>query len=691
MKLPTLTIKSFRQSCREDAERIRRFMDGKTPMELRADHSIRCLQILRGTLQIHWDQMNEAWITHNPDDGNVDARILAQLDAIVEATRVAVAYTLRISGEAISIQVPWNPITPFDPNPAAQYTSLADFHRKVMPSAHKDSPHTRTPPAGATMRRPDFPLVADGIRRPTQVTRGVTQQRNARGQFMTTPPRCQAAQPAIPKASDNPTIAKRKPDEHLRHEVTVKKSTHVPTKVPKGAWQQDVERAMPTTNTNHIEVGRIISIQSTTAGPRYNESASSPNMPRGDPEVIGATSGNLTTYLDINCNTKKTEDTNKTRREAVCVKPNVQTPNTPLCKPHTSWACPFCPCRLVTLQELTDHINVLHQTKLAWEPQRPPSALDNPPVTPASRKDVPFSAPTSAHASSERPIDHSNCSLFSRRPHQIHSVETSSSDDGEMDGIEQVETPAPRLGYLNFQPLNLYYQSRGDNIGAKPAITATSPAKRKALKKATTGHIRPEAVMFDDVTTAHAYANAYDTPKEVVTLEVEDMPVAVDGEGYVCVTCYELIPESEYASHRKRQDCHSPAQPLEAEHNDTSRAATAQRIGRKCSTCHRVFRSEHAKDAHEPCEIARRGTLTETDDRRQPKKLTSTTAAKLKQQEARLSTTSTERMVEYRAVIRKPNTKGTYNVNGKVMSKQDINRRIRSLSPYCREHPVHSL
>ena len=197
--------------------------------------------------------------------------------------------------------------------------------------------------------------------------------------------------------------------------------------------------------------------------------------------------------------------------------------------------------------------------------------------------------------------------------------------------------------------------------------------------------------MFDDATTADAYADAYDTPKEIVTLAVEDMPVVVDGEGCICVTCYELIPGSEYASHRTRQDCHSPARPPEAEHDDTSRMATAQRIGRRCSTCHRMFKSEHAKDSHEPCGVARQGASTETDDRRQPKKFTSTTAAELKQQEARLSTKSTERIVAYRAVIRKPNTKGTYNVNGKVMSKQDINRRIQSLSPYCREHPVHSL
>ena len=54
--------------------------------------------------------MNEAWQTHIPADGNVDIDVLACLDAIVEATRVAVVHVLRISGDAISIQIPVIPV-----------------------------------------------------------------------------------------------------------------------------------------------------------------------------------------------------------------------------------------------------------------------------------------------------------------------------------------------------------------------------------------------------------------------------------------------------------------------------------------------------------------------------------------------------------------------------------------------------
>ena len=45
----------------------------------------------------------------NTADGNVDINVLARLGAIVEATRVAVAHVMRISGNAISIRTPWRP------------------------------------------------------------------------------------------------------------------------------------------------------------------------------------------------------------------------------------------------------------------------------------------------------------------------------------------------------------------------------------------------------------------------------------------------------------------------------------------------------------------------------------------------------------------------------------------------------
>ena len=514
-------------------------MDHKTPEELRANYSIRDLQSLRGTLRLHWGQMNTAWQTHNPADGNADVRVLAQLDAIVEATKVAVVHVLRISGKAISIQIPWRPTTPMDPDPA-RYTSLSDFHCKVMKSAHKDSPHARTPPTGGTVKRADYMSIAPSNRRPTQVTRAVTQQRKTtipqevstrpeatyatnsaaadvtnRGQIKSTPSHCQAAKPAFPTASNTPTIVKRKSDKHLQHGVVVKKSTHVPANIPKGAWHTDVERVMPTATTRHTNVGRTIRVQSAVAGSRDDKLAPNASMPSGNLEVIGATSRNLPTGLDINCNAKKTEADLNNRQGATCVRPDVQTLNVQLYGPHTSWACAFCPSQLKTLLELTDHIYEIHRTelfprrceprqfrtedpRLAREPQRPQPTLNEPPVIPTSRRgekapnaDVTFSAPISAHMSSERPRDHDNCSPYRRRPCQIHNVEPSSSDDEGLDGLEQVEPPAQRIGSFNFPPLNLQYQFQGDNNNAKPANSAANPYKSRQAQSIEESNRRP--------------------------------------------------------------------------------------------------------------------------------------------------------------------------------------------------------
>ena len=273
------------------------------------------------------------------------------------------------------------------------------------------------------------------------------------------------------------------------------------------------------------------------------------------------------------------------------------------------------------------------------------------------------------------------CGPFCQRPCKNHNVELLSSDDEESNGLEQMMTMAKRFGNLNFPPLNPLNQSRWTNSTARPANPAADPANtadRRTTGEATTNRIRPEAAVSVYVTVKTA--NAYDTPREMVTLEVEDIPVIVPGEGCVCITCYEIIPESQYESHRNRRICHSPARPPEAERDNLSCIATAQRIELSCNTCHRKFKSEHAKDSHEPCEAIRKDAPTKIDARRQPKLFTSTTPADTRRREAQISTNAAGRIVAYRAAIRKPDTRGTYNVNGKVMSMQDIKRRIQNLS-----------
>ena len=48
--------------------------------------------------------MDAAWYNHNPVDGNMGMETLTKLDRTVEATRVAVAHVLQISGDAVEIE-----------------------------------------------------------------------------------------------------------------------------------------------------------------------------------------------------------------------------------------------------------------------------------------------------------------------------------------------------------------------------------------------------------------------------------------------------------------------------------------------------------------------------------------------------------------------------------------------------------
>ena len=93
----------------------------------------------------------------------------------MEAKRLAIAHVLRISGDAISIQVPWRPTATVDPNLAC-YTALSDFHCRVMTSAHRDSPHARRPPnPGGTAERAGYTSFAPSSGRPNHVMGVVTQ------------------------------------------------------------------------------------------------------------------------------------------------------------------------------------------------------------------------------------------------------------------------------------------------------------------------------------------------------------------------------------------------------------------------------------------------------------------------------------------------------------------------------------
>ena len=61
------------------------------------------------------------------------------------------------------------------------------------------------------------------------------------------------------------------------------------------------------------------------------------------------------------------------------------------------------------------------------------------------------------------------------------------------------------------------------------------------------------------------------------------------------------------------------------------------------------------------------------------KKLTLAMASEVRWRYVRISIKADDMIATYWAALKKPNTNGTYNVNGKVKSMLDIKRRIRNL------------
>ena len=137
MRLPVQAIGSFQRPCQEDIDRIWNFIENRTPEDLQSNDSICILGSFRNTLWLPFSQMNQAW------HGDTDVQTLAKLGTIVESMRIAVAHVLKVSGDAISNQLLWRSNAPPDPNP---YTSLSQFHRRMMPSAHPDSHPARKLP-----------------------------------------------------------------------------------------------------------------------------------------------------------------------------------------------------------------------------------------------------------------------------------------------------------------------------------------------------------------------------------------------------------------------------------------------------------------------------------------------------------------------------------------------------------------
>ena len=114
-----------------------------------------------------------------------------------------------------------------------------------------------------------------------------------------------------------------------------------------------------------------------------------------------------------------------------------------------------------------------------------------------------------------------------------------------------------KIGKLNFPPLNQENQSRGTlDHHAKTITTSIQNTPKEAP-----GRIRPEATLL----AVAPMTQAKNIPKEIVVLEVEDMPIETADDIFhvICPTCCSIIPKIRYAFHKNSKSCHSLARPPE--------------------------------------------------------------------------------------------------------------------------------
>ena len=132
MKLPTLVIASFNRSCQAPINDIENFLARCNPDDLiTGTESLgrRRLERLRLALWQQWCRKDTAWRNHQPANGNVGMETLDGLGMIVEATGMAVADMLPISGRALGTK-----------HEAGSSDSTMSHHALTMPVAR---PHVR--------------------------------------------------------------------------------------------------------------------------------------------------------------------------------------------------------------------------------------------------------------------------------------------------------------------------------------------------------------------------------------------------------------------------------------------------------------------------------------------------------------------------------------------------------------------
>ena len=240
-----------------------------------------------------------------------------------------------------------------------------------------------------------------------------------------------------------------------------------------------------------------------------------------------------------------------------------------------------------------------------------------------------------------------------------------------------------RLGTLNFPLLNPKNAIRGhqDKHGEQSVKTTT-----EALKL-TPNCDRPQ-------TTPAETTPATISPTETVVLEVEDILVDVRDEEHhdTRQTQRDTASKRGRSPHQDAERHHSPTEPKK----DTQDETFCETF---CETCYRTFESPQANDNHEPRKAASYYVPQRTNE--QMHLTGSPMAAKVMKCDTRFppetpidktnhnthnipaeirATANAEIATICRTILQgKPDVDGSYNVNGQVMSLQELHRQIGNL------------
>ena len=357
-------------------------------------------------------------------------------------------------------------------------------------------------------------------------------------------------------------------------------------------------------------------------------------------------------------------------------------------QPNTYWRCPFCPVEYNALMDLRAH-NAKHhggqlfglecgqcgfQTdspKLLREHQSRVHEGKEANIIDRKAADAPadtaISAPNASNENtSATPIGKDNRTFAAgaggTRNKEINRPNKGLDEDGVSQNLplspgEQTASPipgpphdVPGLPVGTNGPEDAWDGVENDQSEIAGPIQRSMEAI-SSINDLDNVFVEPSAALQQDI-----------EPRSVKEAEATPITLEDDSSHVICPTCYEYLPLARYTLHRHDRSCHHPARPPEVtkERGLDSRHERGNRGGDHLTWSKRVTEGNDWLRTNRPPVIR-----------------------KAKQHEIQHWSTNRKKMTAiYKEALRKPNFDGTYNVNGKITSLQELKRQIWDL-PRC--------